>query len=338
VETNGHVQQINLVVRPLAELGGRRLLPGGVPGARSAQLAGRAEREGARPAGDGVVQQLESELRTTKEHLQATIEEVETSNEELKSSNEELLSTNEELQSANEELQTSKEELQSVNEELETINVELSKKVEELDSANSDLQNLFQSTQIPTLFLDNTLRIKRFTEAATAVFRLIETDVGRPIMDIAPRFEGEIVTDLKEVLRVLSIKERQVSLADGTAAYLMRVLPYRRLGNVIDGLVVTFLDVTQLNRALEQHARLAAIVESSQDAIVGRTFDGQILTWNDAAARMFGYSAEEAVGRPVSLIVPPKRCRRWHEVHDRIQRGEVVAPFEGVRSRATDAG
>ena len=114
------------------------------------------------------MQQLESELRMTKEHLQATVEEVETSNEELKSSNEELLSTNEELQSANEELQTSKEEMQSVNEELETLNAELSKKVEDLDLANSDLKNLFQSTQIPTLFLDNDLRIKRFTRGGHA--------------------------------------------------------------------------------------------------------------------------------------------------------------------------
>src|SRR5262245_17106670 len=333
VETNGDIQQINLIVRPLAELGHD---PGlyivvfqeiGLPKSRE-----QAQQDGAAPdLGDRVVQQLESELRTTKEHLQATIEEVETSNEELKSSNEELLSTNEELQSANEELQTSKEELQSVNEELETINSELNKKVEELDSVNSDLQNLFQSTQIPTLFLDNNLRIKRFTEAATAVFRLIETDVGRPITDIAPRFEGDIVADLKEVLHLLSMKERQVSLADRSATYLMRVLPYRRLGNVIDGLVVTFLDVTQLNRALETQARLGAIVESSQDAIVGRTFEGQILTWNEAAEKMFGYEAEEVLGRPVSLIVPPDSLPQVTDVHARLQLGEAVAPFEGVR-------
>jgi two-component system CheB/CheR fusion protein len=334
VETNGDIQEINLIVRPLAELGhdaGLFLVVFqeiGLPKSRE-----QAQKDGAAPdLGDGVVQQLESELRTTKEHLQATIEEVETSNEELKSSNEELLSTNEELQSANEELQTSKEELQSVNEELETINSELNKKVEELDSANSDLQNLFQSTQIPTVFLDNDLRIKRFTEAATAVFRLIESDVGRSIMDIAPRFERDIFSDLKEVLRVLSMKERSVSLADGSATYIMRVLPYRRLGNVIDGLVLTFVDVTQLNRALEQRAQLAAIVESSQDAIVGRTFEGRILTWNDAAEKMFGYAADEAVGHSVSLIVPPEAMGEVQEVHARLQRGEFVAPFEAVRT------
>ncbi len=295
-----------------------------------------AEREGASPGQvDGVVQQLESELRTTKEHLQATIEEVETSNEELKSSNEELLSTNEELQSANEELQTSKEELQSVNEELETINLELNKKVEELDSVNSDLQNLLQSTQIPTLFLDGELRIKRFTEAATEVFRLIETDVGRPILDIAPRFEGDIFADLNDVLRTLATRERQVTLADGSASYLMRVLPYRRPGNVIDGLVLTFLDVTPLNRALERQAQLVSIVESSQDAIVGRSFDGTILTWNRAAERMFGYTAEEALGRPVSLIVPPEEMPR---VAGRPPAGAEGRGRSPVRGREGHAG
>jgi len=332
VEAGGQVQTINLVVRPLTEGSEAGLYlvvfqEVGQPKSRE-----DAEKEGGVPSvGDGVVQQLESELRTTKEQLRASLDEVETSNEELKSSNEELLSTNEELQSANEELQTSKEELQSVNEELETINAELNKKVEELDGANNDLQNLFQSTQIPTLFLDGSLRIKRFTEAATAVFRLIETDVGRPIMDIAPRFEGDILGDLRQVLRSLVPQERQVTLADGSASYLMRALPYRRPGNVIDGCVLTFLDVTPLKRALEQQARLAAVVESSQDAIVGRSFDGTILTWNAAAEKMFGYTAPEALGKAIGLIVPPDRMEQMELAHERIRRGEFVAPFETAR-------
>jgi two-component system, chemotaxis family, CheB/CheR fusion protein len=332
VETNGQVQQINLVVRPLSEVADERLFLVVFQELGLPRSPADAERQGASPGQvDGVVEQLESELRTTKEHLQATIEEVETSNEELKSSNVELLSTNEELQSANEELQTSKEELQSVNEELETINLELNKKVEELDSVNSDLQNLLQSTQIPTLFLDGELRIKRFTDAATEVFRLIETDVGRPILDIAPRFEGDIFADLKDVLRTLAIRERQVSLADGSASYLMRVLPYRRPGNVIDGLVLTFLDVTPLNRALERQAQLVSIVESSQDAIVGRSFEGTVLTWNRAAERMFGYTAEEALGRPISLIVPPEEMPQVQDVHQRVLKGETVPPYEAAR-------
>jgi two-component system CheB/CheR fusion protein len=333
VETNGDVQTINLVVRPLGDLGHD---PGlflivfqdlGPPRPREPGARDKARS----PSGDQVVQQLESELRSTKEHLQATIEEVETSNEELKSSNEELLSTNEELQSANEELQTSKEELQSVNEELETINAELNKKVEELDHVNSDLYNLLQSTQIPTLFLDNQLRIKRFTHAATHLFHFIDADVGRPIGDLASRFEGDLMADLREVQRTLAVRERQVVLTDRSAVYLVRVLPYRRLDDVVDGLVVTFLDVTALNRALGERARLAGIVESSQDAIVGRSFDGTILTWNDAAERMFGYSANEALGSPMSLMVPPDGIAQVNEMHERVKLGESIPPFESVR-------
>src|SRR3989441_8275694 len=253
---------------------------------------------------DRVIQQLESELRTTKDHLQATVEEVETSNEELKSANEELLATNEELQSSNEELQTSKEELQSINEELETINAELNGKVRELDQANSDLLNLFQATLIPTLFLDGALGIKRFTSAATNVFRLIDSDTGRPITDIAPRFTEDLLPDMKKVLRTAEPRSRQVHLGDGSATYIVRMLPYRRLDNTLDGLVVTFLDVSQLEAAQEQHARLAAIVASSHDAIVSRAFDGAISSWNEAAARLFGYSEQEAVGKSIfDLIV-----------------------------------
>jgi two-component system CheB/CheR fusion protein len=267
----------------------------------------------------------------TKDHLQATVEELETSNEELKSSNEELLSANEELQSANEELQTSKEEMQSINEELETINAELTQKVEELDLANSDLRNLFQSTQIPTLFLDADLRIKRFTAAATDVFRLIDTDVGRPISDIASRFEGDLMADLKEVFRTLVPRERTVKVQDGSGTYLLRVLPYRRLDSVIDGLVVTYTDVTDLDKALEARTRLAAIVESSQDAIVGWSLDGAITTWNPAATRMFGHTAAEATGQHVSLILSPGQQREMDDAAARVRQGEAVPPFESVQ-------
>jgi two-component system CheB/CheR fusion protein len=330
VETNGDVQPINLVVRSLPELGSDPAFllvvfqESGPPRSRD-----HGQKSVGAASSDHIVQ-LESELRSTRDHLQATVEEVETSNEELKSTNEELLSTNEELQSANEELQTSKEEMQSVNEELETINAELTKKVEQLDSVNSDLQNLLQSTQIPTLFVDNSLRIKRFTETATQVFRLLEGDIGRPITDMAPRFEGDMVADLREVQRTLSAKERQVRLADGSAAYLMRVLPYRRVDGLVDGLVLTFLELTQLDQALAQKARLATIVETSQDAIVGRTLDGTITSWNQAAGEMFGYSAQEAVGNSLSLIVPQDGWEEMERVLQRMTRGESVVPYESA--------
>jgi two-component system CheB/CheR fusion protein len=335
VATGGGVQRINLIVRPITETASDTeaslfLIVFQEVGPPRAKDGTASPGEGTGEDGD-LVRQLESELRMTKEHLQATIEEVETSNEELKSSNEELLSTNEELQSANEELQTSKEELQSVNEELETINAELYKKVEELDTANSDLQNLLQSTQIPTLFLDGQLRIKRFTDAATQVFHLIETDVGRPISDIASRFAGEMVADLKEVLRTLIPRERQVTLADGGGSYFLRILPYRRVDNVIDGLVVTYLDVTELNRALEAQSQLAAIVASSQDAIVAASLDGVITTWNRAATEMLGYTEEEAIGQPLALITSAGKEDEMERVSARLRAGQPVAPFESVR-------
>jgi two-component system CheB/CheR fusion protein len=334
VMANGDVHRINLVVRPVTELGNE---PGlfmivfqelGPPRSRE-----QAEAEGDVPqAGDPHAQQLESELKSTKEHLQATIEELETSNEELKSANEELQSSNEELQSTNEELQTSKEELQSVNEELETINLELGKKVEELDRAHSDLHNLLQSTQIPTLFLDNEARIKKFTQAATDVFRLIETDVGRPLADIAPRFaDGNLVVDAKEVIRTMAVKERRVWLADGSASYVMRILPYRRMDGVVDGVVITFLDVTRLDRALEQQARLATIIESSRDAIVGRDFEGTITSWNQGATDLLGFSEAEAVGKSVSIIVPRDMLGQVDTTHERVKNGDAIPPFETAR-------
>ena len=333
VEANGEVQRIDLSVRPLWELGDATRLflvvfkEVGSPKSREAAAA-----EGAVPqTGDAIVHQLESELRTTKDHLQSTAEELETSNEELKSSNEELLSTNEELQSSNEELQTSKEELQSVNEELETINTELIKKVQEIDAVNSDLVNLFHGTQIPTLFVDNNLRIKRFTEASTEVFRLIETDVGRSIADIAPRFSSDLISDMKGVLRTLAAKEREIQVPEDGSTYLLRIIPYRRLDNVIDGLVLTFQNVTQLTQAREQRARLAAIVESAHDAIVSRTLDGTITSWNAAAAQLFGYAEQEAIGRPISLILPVGCEAEIKATDERLLQGEVVRPYESTR-------
>ncbi len=244
-ELEGETGRVNVIVRPIPELGED-------PGLymvvfQEVVTAGEGTSEadpGEMAADDPLVRRLEAELRSTRDHLQATMEELESSNEELVSSNEELLSMNEELQSANEELQTSKEELQSVNEELETVNSELKKKLDELGRANSDLQNLFQSTRIATVFVDRELRIKKFTPAALEVFRLIDSDAGRPIADIAPRFAGvDLVADIREVLRTLSPRERQVRTEEEEAWYLLRILPYRTLDDVIDGVVLTFLDI-----------------------------------------------------------------------------------------------
>ncbi|HEY3568090.1 MAG TPA: CheR family methyltransferase [Thermoanaerobaculia bacterium] len=334
-ELDGQTLRVNVIVRPMPELGEdpglfmvvfqEVVIPAGDPPPEI--------EPGAIAADDPMVRRLEAELRATKDHLQATLEELESSNEELVSSNEELLSMNEELQSANEELQTSKEELQSVNEELETVNAELKKKLEELDRANGDLQNLFQSTRIATVFVDRELRIKKFTPAAVEVFRLIDGDLGRPIADIVPRFPGgDLVKDIREVLRTLEARERQV-WSEGGAWYLQRILPYRTVEDVIDGVVLTYLDITRLKRAEEERERLAAIVDSSEDGIIGKTLEGVITSWNAGAERMYGYSARETVGRSLDLIVPPDQRALMAEVFEQLRRGIKVEPFETARVR-----
>ncbi|HET9227227.1 MAG TPA: CheR family methyltransferase, partial [Thermoanaerobaculia bacterium] len=336
-ETDGQVQKVHLAVRPLFELGEEA-------GLYMVVFQEVRDERPASPGGNGTeippeaaatIQRLEAELRNSRDHLHATLEELESSNEELVSSNEELLSINEELQSTNEELQTSKEELQSINEELETINTELRKKVEELNRANSDLQNLFQSTRIATIFVGRDLRIQRFTPAATEVFRLIASDVGRPIEDITPRFadDEDVSRDIREVLRSLEPQERQVRLRDEETWFILRILPYRTLDDVIDGVVVTFLDVTELKRAEQHRARLAAIVESSHDAVIGKTLDGTVVSWNAGAERLYGYTAEEAVGRGISFIAPPERIGELTPIFEKLYRGERVLPFETVRVR-----
>jgi two-component system, chemotaxis family, CheB/CheR fusion protein len=204
------------------------------------------------PVGSDVAS-LEHELRETRDRLQSTIEEYETALEELKSGNEELVSVNEELQSTNEELETSKEELQSVNEELNTVNNELAGKVDELDRSNADLRNLFESTQIATVFLDHHLIIRSFTPAVTAIFNLIPTDRGRPILDIAHQLvDVDIAHDVRRVLDEQKPIERPVRLRSGRVFHLMRILPYRTSDERIDGVLVTFVNVTDIVAAEEQ--------------------------------------------------------------------------------------
>jgi len=199
---------------------------------------------------DSTVAELEQKLRVTRQELQATIEELETANEELKSSNEELQANNEELQSINEELESSKEELQSTNEELETVNTELSKKNQDLVKAEDDLNNLFASSEIGTLFLDNDLNIKRFTPAAKEVFNLKEErDIGRSIKDITTNLEYDtLAKDADEVLDKLIRKEVKVPCRSGDKCYMVRIVPYRTSGNLIEGVVITFLDISRYEK------------------------------------------------------------------------------------------
>jgi two-component system CheB/CheR fusion protein len=199
---------------------------------------------------DGVALDLERELRETRDRLQSMIEEYETALEELKSSNEELVSVNEEMQSTNEELEASKEELQSVNEELHTVNTELSNKVEALDSANSDLQNLFESTEVATIFLDRTLAIRSFTPTVARIFNILPGDRGRPITDLSSRLNlANLADDIDRVFAGESSIERRVKTEDDTTHYLVRLSPYRGGEGKTQGIVIAFIDITNIIRA-----------------------------------------------------------------------------------------
>lgn len=207
------------------------------------------------PALRSRVAELELELQQSLQELQSARQEMQSSQEELLSAYEELQSTNEELQSSNEEMTTSKEELQSLNEELQTVNYELQTKVDELSRANNDMKNLLESTDIATLFLDNALRVRRFTARTAKIFKLIPGDVGRPITDIVSTLDyPELATDAEEVLRTLVFVEKEVTTSNGRWCA-VRIMPYRTLENKIDGLVLTFTDITaskELEAALRQ--------------------------------------------------------------------------------------
>jgi two-component system CheB/CheR fusion protein len=324
VKIGRYEQHVDLIVRPLIELGRDaglfivvfQELPrvDGVEKPKDEVTSG-ADRV--------VISQLESELRTTREDLQTTIEELETSNEELKSANEELLSMNEELQSANEELQTSKEEIQSINDELQ-------KKVEELDLAHNDLQNFFDSTQVPTLFLDSNLRIKKFSSALAPICRLHDSDVGKPLPKAAPDcIHPDLMLLVDQVLKSGGEREREISM--NGRWHLMRVAPYRAMDGSVQGVVITFPDISAVKKSQEQSALLAAIVDGSQDGIIGKSLDGIITSWNPAAARMYGYTAEEAIGKPMSLIIPPHRMSELPGLYEQIKRGQTIKSFETER-------
>ncbi|HVW25372.1 MAG TPA: CheR family methyltransferase [Polyangiaceae bacterium] len=252
------------------------------------------------------ISSLERELQRTKENLQGTIEELETSNEELKSTNEELQSTNEELQSANEELETSREEMQSLNEELQTVNSELEERNRALSQANDDMQNLLNSTEIATIFLDDKLAIKRFTTQAKKVFSLIDTDIGRPISDLTANLRYDhLVEEAREVLQTLVFREREIQTKEGSWR-LMRVMPYRTHENLIDGLVITFVDIDRVKRAEEeaQMARLYAesIVEAVRVSLLVLDTHLRVVSANRAFYEQFRTTPKLLVGEPIQQV------------------------------------
>ena len=198
----------------------------------------------AKSAGSATLSEVEQQLQKVREELQTTREEMQTSQEELTSANEELQSTNEELQSTNEELTTSREEMQSLNEELQTVNAEQQSKLDELARVNNDMRNLLNSTEIVTVFLDNELRVRRYTPGADKLFKLLPGDVGRPLSDITGNLHyPELSEDAQEVLRKLAFSEKQITTSDGRW-FSVRIMPYRTMEDVIAGVVITFSNIT----------------------------------------------------------------------------------------------
>jgi two-component system CheB/CheR fusion protein len=262
-----------------------------------------------------VARQLEGELIRIKAQLRATIEQYEIQHEELRASNEELQATNEELHSAAEELETSTEELQSVNEELTTVNQELKIKIEELSQANNDLRNLMNSTEIGTIFLDRSLRVKLFTPPATEIFNFIPADAGRPLLDITNNLAyTDLRADIESVIDKLHTVEREVETSS-RRWFLMRLLPYRTSDDRINGVVITFQDITERKRSEEElrqiEERLRLLMESVTDyAIFIMDTEGRIEIWNPGSERMFGYTSTEAIGQPAAIIYTPEDCEQ----------------------------
>ncbi|MFC5436954.1 chemotaxis protein CheB [Rhodanobacter umsongensis] len=260
------------------------------------------------PANEGKpsrVHTLEDELRETRAQLHTAVDLHETASEELKSANEEYQSVNEELQSANEELETSTEEMQSINEELQIVNAELNSKNEALNRLNSDIRNLLDSTHIATLFLDKDLTIRSYTPMMTALFHLRDGDKGRPITEISPRINyPELKSDVAHVLHDMAVTERTLRGIGDAATFLLRMRPYLTVDNLVDGVVLTFVDITESQQLNSEHARLAAIVNSSRDAIFGFSLDQRITSWNASAERIFGLSASQTVGQPLRMLLP----------------------------------
>ncbi len=346
VKTNGHFTQVDLCVCPVSAG------PAGSPDSQlylvileeappvdldpapPAPPQASAGPQGLETDTDARIAALHQELRSKEEYLQTANEELETSNEELKSSNEEMQSVIEELRSTNEELETSKEEMQSVNEELATVNSELRTKVDDLSRASNDMNNLLSSTGIGTIFVDHQLRILRFTPAATRIINLIAGDVGRPVAHIVSNLVGYdgMVADTQAVLDTLVPKDVDVQTLAG-AWYSMRIQPYRTRENVIEGAVVTFVDISEVVRTREalrkanDLLRLAVVLRDAHDAITVQDLDGRILAWNPGAMRIYGWTEAEALELNVRSRIPEGLQKKALAKVHQLSQSEILEPY-----------
>jgi two-component system CheB/CheR fusion protein len=341
VGTNGGKQMVNLTVQPLTEPEALQGLVMVVFTDVAVLPAAKAPSKNTPSSAASAYQaQLEQELQRTHEELHATREEMQNSQEELKSANEELQSTNEELQSANEELTTSKEEMLSLNEELQTVNHELQARVDELSRSNNDMKNLLNSTEIATLFLDDALHIRRFTNQASKIIKLIPGDAGRPITDIASDLiYPELTEDVQEVLRTLAFKEKPIHTHDGHW-YSVRIMPYRTFENRIDGVVITFTDISvskKLEAVLRESEReMKAHFTHMTNAFVlfesvfneGSTFVScRFVFMNDVFERIMDVKNEQVQGKTIHQVWPSVEAS-WIEAFERVALTGVPDSFE----------
>ncbi|HEY5673591.1 MAG TPA: chemotaxis protein CheB [Malonomonas sp.] len=315
IEDEGAQSCFDLTVKPIQEQGSMQGLLVVIfteAAASSGANPGTKDKAVKRSAKNREVMALERELQYVRESLQTTIEELETSNEELKSANEELQSTNEELQSTNEELGTSKEELQSLNEESVTVNVELQSRIEELSATNDDLKNLLDSTNVATIFLDSELHVRRFTPKATAIIPLTASDVGRPVSHFVAKLkENRLEEHATQVLHDLVPQEVEVEGRDGDF-FRLRVLPYRTINNVVDGVVMTFEDISKskiAEQALQDsEKKYRELFESLRDGCARFDGSGRIVESNRVFQQQLGYNAEELARLNFRDLTPEK----WH--------------------------
>ena len=300
VGTNGGTQYINVTLKwidkPEPLNGMVMIIFNDLPKVPDAEL----KQKGDKTIVNITQSELEAELEHTREEMHYTLEEMQTSQVELKSTNEELQSTNEELQSTNEELTSSKEEMQSLNEELQTVNAELQSKIDDYSRVNNDMRNLLNSTDIATLFLDNKLHIRQYTPQATNIFKLIKSDIGRPFTDlVSDLIYPEMVGDASEVLKTLVFIKTQIPTKDGRW-FSVRIMPYRTFEDRIDGLVITFFNITdlkQLEAKLHENEQAhLLILNSSPDLIFKITPDFKILEFNPEAEKFFGKNRKDTTG------------------------------------------
>jgi two-component system, chemotaxis family, CheB/CheR fusion protein len=318
IGTNGGTVVINVninwIKKPEPLYGNLMIIFTDVPKPADANIPQRKRKNSAISSREA---ELEQELQHAREEMQSIMEEMQTSQEELKTTNEELQSTNEELQSTNEELTTSKEEMQSLNEELQTVNAELMAKVDDYSRVNNDMKNLLNSTDIATLFLDKELNIRRYTNQATKIFKLIKSDIGRHFTDqVSQLIYPELPEDAHEVLRTLIFIEKQIPTIDGRW-FSIRIMPYRTFDDRIEGLVITFIDITNLKLVEERLHKLQQenklLIEYSSEMIMKISTDWRILEFNSAAETFFGKKSGDVTGQNFMELFIPDALRKKTE-------------------------